>query len=170
MSMQIRDLTPADWPRVEAIYRAGIATGDATFESEPPTWEAFDAGKVAVPRLVAEIDGDVVGWAAAAAVSDRCVYGGVVDHSVYVDPAARRRGVGLALLAAFVQRAEQAGLWTVQSNIFPENTGSLALHEAAGFRVVGRRERVGKMTFGPRAGQWRDLIQVEWRSTVAGVD
>lgn len=166
----IRPLVAADWPAVEAIYREGIEGGNATFESAPPTWKQFDAGKVAAPRLVAELDGVVVGWVAAAPVSDRCVYGGVVDHSVYVASSARGRGIARALLERFVAEAEQLDLWTVQSGIFPENAASLAVHAAAGFRVVGTRERVGKMGFGPHAGRWRDLVLVERRSAVAGAD
>lgn len=166
----IRPLVAADWPAVEAIYREGIEGGNATFESAPPTWEQFDADKVAAPRLVAELDGVVVGWVAAAPVSDRCVYGGVVDHSVYVASSARGRGIARALLERFVAEAEQLDLWTVQSGIFPENAASLTVHAAAGFRVVGTRERVGRMGFGPYAGQWRDLVLVERRSSVAGSD
>lgn len=170
MSVDIRPLDAADWPAVEAIFREGIATGDATFETTPPTWEQFDAEKIAEPRLVAELDGAVVGWIAAAPVSDRCVYGGVVDHSVYVAEAARGRGIARRLLAEFARRAEELDLWTIQSSIFPENAASLAVHAAAGFRVVGVRERVAKMGYGPHAGEWRDLVLVERRSAVAGSD
>jgi len=152
------------WPEVERIYRAGIETGHATFESEPPTWEHFDAGKLPDQRLVAIEDGRVVGWAAASAVSDRCVYAGVVEHSVYVDPAASGRGLGRLLLDALVASTEAAGIWTIQSGIFPENAASLAVHRAAGFRVVGTRERVGRISYGPMAGQWRDVIFIERRS------
>ncbi|WP_034609962.1 GNAT family N-acetyltransferase [Cellulomonas sp. URHD0024] len=160
----ITALTADHWPDVERIYAAGIATGHATFEAEPPTWEAFDAGKLPDHRLVAlDEHRRVVGWAAAAAVSDRCAYSGVVEHSVYVDPSAQGRGVGRALLQALAANAESRGFWTVQSGIFPENRSSLAVHAAAGFRVVGTRERLGRMTYGPLAGQWRDVILVEKR-------
>lgn len=166
----IRPLTEADWPAVEAIYAAGIATGHATFESEPPTWAAFDATRLPEHRLVAvDADDRVLGWAAAVGVSDRCVYAGVVEHSVYVDPAARGRGVGRRLLDALAASTEEAGVWTIQSGIFPENAASLAVHAAAGFRTVGTRERVGKMTYGPLEGRWRDVVLVERRSTRAGV-
>ena len=148
-----------DWPEVERIYAAGIATGDATFEADPPTWEAFDAGKLADHRLVAELDGGVVGWVAASGVSERCVYAGVVEHSVYVDPDHAGRGIGTALLLALIASTEAAGIWTIQTGIFPENTASLALHERCGFRVVGRRERLGR-----HVGRWRDVVFLERRS------
>ncbi|GAA1154505.1 N-acetyltransferase family protein [Nocardioides aquiterrae] len=167
--MTVVPLTREHWPEVERIYAAGIATGHATFESEPPTWEQFDAAKLPGLRLVAVEDGHVAGWAAASAVSDRCVYAGVVEHSVYVDPAAGGRGVGRALLDALVAATEAAGIWTIQSGVFPENAASLALHTAAGFREVGVRERVGRMTYGPLAGRWRDVVLVERRSRRVGV-
>jgi phosphinothricin acetyltransferase len=169
MSLAVVPMSADDWPAVERIYADGIATGHATFEDAPPTWEAFDAGRLTEHRLVA-VDGDrhVVGWAAAIAVSDRCAYAGVVEHSVYVDPAAAGRGVGLALLEALSRSTESADIWTIQSGIFPENAASLRLHERAGFRVVGTRCKVGRMTYGPLAGEWRDVILVERRSRVAG--
>jgi L-amino acid N-acyltransferase YncA len=162
--MSIVSMTPEHWPAVERIYAAGIATGHATFESAPPSWEAFDAGKLPDHRLVAlDENGRVVGWAAASAVSDRCAYAGVIEHSVYVDPAAQGRGTGRALLEALLENARSGGVWTVQSGIFPENAGSLAVHAAVGFRVVGTRERLGRMTYGPLADQWRDVVLVEKR-------
>jgi L-amino acid N-acyltransferase YncA len=165
----IRPMTAEHWSAVERIYAAGIATGHATFEEAPPTWEAFDADKLPEQRLVAVEESDrVVGWVAAAAVSDRCVYAGVVEHSVYVDPAATGRGVGLALLEALADSTERAGIWTIQSGIFPENHGSMRLHERAGFRTVGIRSRVGRMTYGPLDGQWRDVVLVERRSRDVG--
>lgn len=161
----------ADWPAVEQIYREGIEAGSATFETEAPTWEAFDAGKVTDARLVAEDDdGSVIGWAAASPVSSRPVYRGVIEHSVYVAPSAQGRGVGRALLRALLETAEKAGYWTVQSGIFPENTASIRLHESEGFRTVGRREAIALMTNGPFAGLWRDTVLVEWRSAVNGRD
>ena len=166
--MGVVTLTAAHWPDVERIYAAGIATGHATFESEPPTWEAFDRGKLPGQRLVAAEEGRVVGWAAASAVSERCVYAGVVEHSVYVDPAASGRGVGRLLLEALVASTEAAGIWTIQSGIFPENAASLALHRSVGFREVGVRERLGQMTHGPMAGVWRDVVMIERRSARVG--
>ncbi|WP_133541885.1 GNAT family N-acetyltransferase [Microbacterium sp. BK668] len=168
--MRIRDLTPEDWPAVEEIYRHGIEDGDATFESQTPTWETFDAGRIGSPRLVAERDGSIVGWAAASPISPRPVYRGVIEHSVYIRRDARGSGVGRALLDAFVQAADEAGFWMIQASVFPENSASLRLHESAGFRVVGRRERIARSRVGPHAGEWRDTILIERRSTRNGLD
>ena len=167
--MTVVPLTVEHWPEVERIHAAGIATGHATFETTPPSWEQFDAAKLPGQRLVAVEDGRVVGWAAASGVSDRCVYAGVVEHSVYVAPAAGGRGVGRLLLDALVASTEAAGIWTIQSGVFPENVASLALHRAAGFREVGLRERVGLMTYGPLAGRWRDVVFLERRSDRVGL-
>lgn len=158
----------AHYPEVSRIYADGIAGGDATFETEPPTWESFDARRLPDHRWVAIERSRVLGWTAVTPVSDRCVYAGVVEHAVYVDPAARGRGVGRALLAAVIASTEAAGIWTIQSGIFPENVASLALHRAAGFRVIGTRERLGQMTAGPLAGTWRDVLLLERRSSVVG--
>ncbi|MFI5828410.1 GNAT family N-acetyltransferase [Streptomyces sp. NPDC051578] len=146
--------------QVLAIYQLGIEEGNATFETTAPTWQAFDAAKLSAHRLVALDGGDqVLGWAAVVPVSDRCAYAGVVEHSVYVHPDARGRGVGLNLLTALLDSTDSAGIWTVQSGIFPENTASLALHQRAGFRVIGTRERIGR-----HHSTWRDVILVERRS------
>ncbi|MEJ3655463.1 GNAT family N-acetyltransferase [Actinomycetes bacterium KLBMP 9759] len=165
----IRPMNAADADQVLAIYRAGLDTGDASFETDVPAWEVFDAARLAEHRLVA-VDtgsGQVLGWIAASAVSSRCVYRGVVEHSVYVHPDAARRGIGAALLRAFVDSTETAGIWTIQTGIFPENAGSLALHRAAGFTTVGVRRRIGCHRFaGGR--RWRDVVFLERRSTVAG--
>ena len=153
-------LTAAHWPAVQRIYAEGIAGGHATFETEPPSWEAFDASRLADHRIVAvDADGAVLGWAAVSAVSSRCVYRGVVEHSLYVSARARGRGVGRALLQRLVDSTEAAGIWTIQSGIFPENAASLALHEKLGFRVVGVQERLGQ-----HHGRWRDVVLVERRS------
>ena len=160
----IERLDETHWPAVEAIYREGIATGHATFEALPPSWEQFDLGKLPDQRLVAVENGTAVGWAAASATSSREVYRGVAEHSVYVAAAARGRGIGRDLLAALIESTEAAGIWTLQSGIFPENLGSLALHDALGFRVVGRRERLARMAYGPMAGLWRDVLLVERRA------
>ena len=163
--MRLREMTAADWPAVERIYAQGIEDGEATFEVAAPAWEAFDAGRLPGLRLVAvDADDRVVGWVAASAVSSRPAYRGVVEHSVYVDRAARGRGIGRQLLAAFISAAEAAGVWTIQSSIFPDNAASLKLHEAAGFRVVGRRERIARAEVGPHAGEWRDTILIERRA------
>jgi phosphinothricin acetyltransferase len=151
--------------QVLAIYQLGIDEGDATFETTAPTWQAFDTSHLARHRFVA-LDATapgrpavVVGWVAAVPVSERCVYAGVVEHSVYVHPAARGRGVGSALLQSLIASTEAAGIWTVQSGVFPENTASLALHERHGFRRVGIRERLGR-----HHGRWRDVVLLERRS------
>ena len=160
--MRIDPLGAGDWPAVQAIYEAGIAAGDATFETTAPDWPAWDAAHLADHRLVArDDDGRVVAWAALAPVSDRCAYAGVAENSIYVDPEAQGRGVGRALLTALVTSAEQGGIWTVQTGIFPENQPSVRLHEACGFRVVGVRERLGRMD-----GRWRDVLLLERRSPV----
>ncbi|WP_087509123.1 GNAT family N-acetyltransferase [Cellulomonas iranensis] len=150
-------------PGVLDAYAAGIATGVATFQAQPPTWQEFDTGHLADHRYVALDGDDVLGWVAVSPVSGRCVYAGVVEHSVYVAPAARGRGVGRLLLGRLLDSARDGGLWTVQAGVFPQNAASLALHAAAGFRVVGTRERLGLMTHGPHAGRWLDVVLLEKR-------
>ena len=146
--------------QILAVYQLGIDEGDATFETSAPNWETFDRTHLPAHRLVAlDPAGHVLGWVATAAVSGRCVYAGVVEHSVYVHPAARGRGDGAALLDALVASTEAAGIWTIQAGVFPENGASLALHERAGFRRVGRRERLGR-----HHGRWRDVLLLERRS------
>jgi phosphinothricin acetyltransferase len=159
----VRTMTPADWTAVREIYAAGIATGNATFEQIVPTWEDWDASHLTDHRLVAVASERVVGWAAMSPVSDRCVYAGVAENSVYVDPDAQGHGVGRMLLEALITSADQAGIWTVQTGIFPENIASVTLHERCGFRVVGRRERIGQLD-----GVWRDTLFLERRSTAVG--
>jgi len=162
-TVSIRPMRAADAEAVLAIYQAGMDGGNASFELTAPSWTAFDAGKLPGHRFVAvEQHGTVLGWVAISAVSSRAVYAGVVEHSVYVDPAARGRGVGRALLDALITSTEAAGIWTIQSGIFPENTASLVLHRAAGFRVVGIRERVGRHL--SRGNRWRDVVFIERRS------
>lgn len=162
-SMTIRPMVAGDAPAVLAIYQAGLDGGNASFEEHAPDWAAFDAGKLADHRFVAVDDeGTVLGWVAISPVSGRCVYAGVVENSVYVDPAAQGRGVGRALLQALIASTEAAGIWTIQSGIFPENAASLALHEACGFRVVGIRERFGRHV--TQGNRWRDVILIERRS------
>jgi len=155
---ELREMTEADWPQVAAIWAEGIATGQATFETEPPSWTVFDATRRAEGRFVAEHDGVVVGWAALAPVSSRPCYAGVAENSVYVASSARGLGVGTELLRALVAAAATAGIWTIQCNVFPENAASRALHERAGFRVVGRRERIARL-----GGVWRDTLFLELR-------
>ncbi len=157
---EIRELLAADWDDVVRIYSAGLAAGNASFETTVPDWPAWDAAHLTAARLVATSVGAVVGWAALSPVSDRCVYGGVAEVSVYVDPAAHGQGIGRALLAALVERSEAAGLWTLQSGVIVENTASLALHARCGFRTVGVRERLGR----DASGRWRDVVLLERRS------
>jgi len=158
--VRIAAMLPEHRAQVLAIYQLGIDEGQATFETAAPAWEKFDAGRLPEHRHVAlDPGGRVLGWTAAGAVSDRCVYAGVVEHSVYVHPDARGRGVGSALLDALIASTEAAGIWTIQSGIFPENAASLALHARAGFREVGRRERIGL-----HHGVWRDVVLIERRS------
>ncbi len=153
-------MTRNDWPHVEAIYREGIATGNATFETEPPSWDEFDRGRLPGHRFVAVEDGEAIGWIAATPTSARECYAGVVEHSVYVARAARGRGIGRALLEALIASTEAAGIWTIQTSVFPENQPTLRLHERAGFRIVGRRERIAQL-----GGVWRDTLLLERRAT-----
>ncbi len=158
-------MLPGDWPEVRAIYLEGIATGNATFETEAPSWDAWDAAHLRPARLTArDAGGRLLGWAALTPVSGRCVYAGVGDLSVYVAASARGRGVGRALLMALIEASERSGIWTLQAGVFPENKASLELHRRCGFREVGRRERIGRMN-----GVWRDVILMERRSTTVGV-
>ncbi|MGV9212913.1 GNAT family N-acetyltransferase [Micromonospora sp. RB23] len=155
----LRPMSPGDADRVLAIYQLGLDGGDASFEVTAPTWAEFDASRLAAHRFVAVADGLVLGWVAATPTSRRPVYAGVVEHSVYVDPAAQGRGVGRLLLDALITSTEDAGIWTIQSGIFPENTASLALHRRAGFRAIGVRERIGR-----HHDRWRDVVLLERRS------
>jgi len=159
MTAAVQAMTPDDWPRVREIYLEGIATGNATFETAAPEWEAWDAGHLPHCRFTARVNGAIEGWAALSPVSNRCVYGGVAEVSVYVSAHSRGAGVGRALLLALVEASEAAGIWTLQAGIFPENAASLALFTRCGFRAVGRRERIGK-----HQGQWRDTLLLERRS------
>jgi L-amino acid N-acyltransferase YncA len=161
----IRPMEPRDGAQVLAIYQAGLDTGQASFETAAPAWEEFDAARLRDHRYVAAdaATGQLLGWTAAIAVSDRCVYAGVIEHSVYVHPGHHGRGIGAMLLAALIASADEAGVWTIQSGIFPENAASLRLHERAGFRAVGIRERIGR-----HHGLWRDVMLVERRSSTAG--
>jgi L-amino acid N-acyltransferase YncA/DNA-binding transcriptional ArsR family regulator len=165
IGLAVRPMCPEDADQVLAVYQAGLDAGDASFETEAPSWADFDAAKLPGHRHVATADdtGELLGWAAAGPVTSRSAYAGVVEHSVYVAPGARGKGVGGALLRALITSTEAAGIWTLQSGIFPENTASLHLHEREGFRVVGIRERIGHLN-----GRWRDVVLVERRSAVAG--
>jgi len=164
VTFDIGPLQAADWPGVRAIYLEGIATRSATFETEAPSREQWDAAHLAFARLVAREDGEVLGWAALSAVSARAVYAGVAEASVYVAARARRQGTGTALLRALIIESERHGIWTLQAGIFPENVSSLALVRRCGFREVGRRERLGKLD-----GLWRDVLLLERRSPLVGI-
>ena len=154
----VRDLRPQDWPQVAAIFEDGILSGNATFEIVVPSWEAWDAAHTE-HRLVAELDGEIAGWAALSPVSERRCYRGVAENSVYVAAWARGRGIGRALLEELIDRSESAGIWTLQAWIFPENRASVRLHLVCGFRIVGIRERLGRLN-----GIWRDVLLLERRS------
>jgi L-amino acid N-acyltransferase YncA len=157
-AVAIRPFRDDDWPAVHDIYAQGIATGNATFETEVPAFERWSATHPPEHRFVAVGDAAVVGWVAASPVSDRCAYAGVVEHSVYVDPRAQGRGIGRSLLEALIAHADGAGIWTIQSGIFPENNASVELHRRCGFRIVGTRERLGQLN-----GVWRDVLLMERR-------
>jgi L-amino acid N-acyltransferase YncA len=158
-SVELAAMCAEDWPAVSRVYAEGIATGYATFETEVPSFVCWDAAHLVEHRLVARLDDCIIGWAALAPVSDRCVYRGVAENSVYITERARGRGVGYRLLSALVAAAEDDGIWTLQTGVFPENTASLALHQHCGYRIVGRRERLGQLH-----GVWRDVLFLERRS------
>ncbi|MDF1595909.1 MAG: GNAT family N-acetyltransferase [Acidimicrobiia bacterium] len=162
--MMIEPMQSSDWPEVAHIYTEGIATGNATFEVEAPSWADWDAGHLQEGRIVARSPGRIDGWAALSPVSDRCAYGGVAEVSVYVAVEAQTRGIGRALLERLITESERAGIWMLQAGIFPENRASIALHQTCGFRIVGTRERLGQMN-----GRWRDVTLLERRSAVVGV-
>jgi L-amino acid N-acyltransferase YncA len=162
--MIIKPMQPADWPEVQKIYIEGLQTGFATFETQTPEWEHWNNSHLVVGRLVACLEGLVVGWAALSPVSSRMCYAGVAEVSIYVSPRARGQRVGWALMQALIKSAEEGGFWMLQSSIFVENAASLALHEKAGFRMVGRRERIAQ-----REGTWHDTFLLERRSAKNGV-
>jgi len=163
--VRFRPMEASDWHWVKEIYEDGIATGDATFETEAPPWEDWDAKHVASCRIVAESAGRIVGWAGLWPASDRCVYGGVAEVSVYVAGEAQGAGLGSRLLGKLVSESEREGFWTLQAGIFPENRSSVRIHQKCGFRVIGHREKLGKM-----GGVWRDVLLMERRSRTVGRD
>ncbi|MDW3211791.1 MAG: N-acetyltransferase family protein [Reichenbachiella sp.] len=158
--MIIAPMLPNDWPEVEKIYQDGIDTLQATFETQTPNWEAWDAGHLASTRLVAKsTTGSILGWAALSPVSKRQVYRGVAEVSIYIDVNQMGKGIGKKLLAELIQLAEASGIWMLQAVTFPENTASVRLHEKLGFRLVGRREKIAQ-----QHGVWRDTVLLERRS------
>lgn len=165
MSKVVIELMAADdWLAVRAVYLEGIATGDATFETEAPSWETWDSAHLSFARLVTRDGEDVIGWAALSPVSQRNAYSGVAEVSVYVAAHSRAKGIGKALLERLIQESERNGIWTLQAAVFPENAATLALHKGLGFREVGRRDRISKLN-----GNWRDTILLERRSEIVGV-
>lgn len=164
MQFVVEQMREEDWPVVQMIYRQGIASGHATFETEPPDWEEWDKSHLSHCRLAARSGGRLIGWAALSPISTRCVHSGVAAVSLYVKASQRGKGIGKALLSALIEESERKGIWTLDAGIFPENAASIALHKAFGFREVGYKERVGQMN-----GVWRDVILMERRSKVAGV-
>ncbi|TMU87202.1 N-acetyltransferase family protein [Bacillus sp. BHET2] len=160
----IDEIKPADWNQVAEIYREGIATGNATFQKDVPSWEVWDANHIQAGRIVMRSEDSILGWAAMSPVSSRCVYTGVAEVSVYVSSRHTGRGIGSLLLDALIEASERHGYWTLQSGIFPENRVSIKLHEKHGFRTIGHREKIGKMD-----GVWRDTVLLERRSKRVGV-
>jgi len=163
--MKIIRLDEKHWKWVKAIYEEGISTGNATFETSAPSWESWTSAHLENCRLVAVEGEQVLGWAALSKVSDRCVYAGVAEVSVYVSNSARGKGVGTELLNALIDESEKSNLWTLTAGIFPENESSIHVHQKAGFRLIGRREKIGKMN-----GLWRDTLQFERRSRKVGIN
>lgn len=155
----------ADWSSVANIYKQGIDTGMATFETKVPTFEMWDKAHLSYCRFVAESTTEIIGWVALSPVSNRCVYGGIAEISVYISENSRGKGLGKLLIEHVISASEQEGIWTLQSGIFPTNYGSIKIHEAAGFRMIGKRERVGKLH-----GQWVDNVLFERRSSIVGID
>jgi len=164
LDFNIGDMRSDDWPAIRIIYSEGIATGNATFETETPEWAKWDQVHLQDCRLVAHDRQRILGWAALSPVSSRRVYSGVAEVSVYVAAEARGRGVGTALLQSLVEQSERCGLWTLQAGIFPENIASLALHKSRGFREVGVRQKIAQL-----AGVWRDVLLLERRSLSVGI-
>ncbi len=160
----IKPMGREHWPEVLRIYLEGIATGNATFEVEAPSWEKWDGSHLPNCRLIAQEESKILGWAALSPVSSRRVYAGVVEVSAYVAEAARGKGIGKSLLSALIESSEDCGVWTLQAGIFPENAASITLHKSLGFREVGRRERIGKM-----GEAWRDVVLLERRSAKVGI-
>jgi L-amino acid N-acyltransferase YncA len=164
MDFTVDKMQSEDWEAVQSIYQEGIATGNATFETDAPEWQEWDRNHLGDCRFVARREGQVVGWGALSPVSSRCVYAGVAEVSIYVTASSRGEGIGKTLLRRLIEASERQGIWTLQAGVFPENEASIALHKAYGFREVGYREKIGQMN-----GHWRDVILLERRSEVVGI-
>ena len=164
MNLKLEKMKSADWNAVRAIYEEGIATGHATFETEVPEWREWDKSHLRDCRLVAKAKEQVVGWTALSPVSERCVYAGVAEVSIYITSSARGQGIGKTLLKALIDKSEKVGIWTLQAGVFPENTASIALHKACGFREIGYRSRIGQT-----GDVWRDVVLLERRSEICGL-
>lgn len=164
-AVTIRNMHSKDWDAVKSIYESGIATGLATFESTAPDWDTWNEGHLPFARLVATIHEEVVGWAALSPVSNRCVYDGVAELSVYVAENHRGKGIAKSLLLEVFDESERNGIWTLQAGIFTENTASVKLHESVGLRIIGYREKIGKLK-----GKWKDNFILERRSKTVGLD
>ena len=164
MNLVLEKMKSADWNAVRAIYEEGIATGHATFETEVPEWREWDRSHLRDCRLVAKAEEQVVGWTALSPVSERCVYAGVAEVSIYITASARGQGIGKTLLKALIDKSEKIGIWTLQAGVFPENTASIALHKACGFREIGYRSNIGQT-----GAVWRDVVLLERRSEVVGI-
>ena len=165
VKLLFRDLMEEDWKQVSKIYQEGLDTRNATFESNIPSWEEWNSGHIKECRIIAEIKNKVVGWAALSPVSSRCVYGGVAEVSVYVSSKYSGQSIGTKLLERLVSESEKNGIWTLQAGIFPENKGSIKIHERIGFRKIGYREKIGKMN-----GVWRNTVLLEKRSECVGIE
>ena len=170
MDYIIEKMIRGDWDQVQSIFLEGISTGHATFEDNSNGWDRWDPSHLRKCRLVAKSRGSILGWAALSRISDRLVYSGIAEVSIYVSRDCQRQGVGSALLKAMIKDSEDKGIWTLQAGIFPENTSSLDLHRQHGFKEVGRREKIGKMPYGQFAGKWRDVVLMERRSKAVGLD
>jgi phosphinothricin acetyltransferase len=169
MELSLHPLTKKHWGAVSDIYLKGIRTGNATFESDVPSWDSWAHNHMEEARIIAILDKEIVGWAALSAVSSRCIYAGVAEVSVYVHPDFSGKGYGAFLLNSLIQESEKAGVWMLNASVFPENVASIALHKKCGFREIGYKEGVGKMSFGPYEGKWRNNVLLERRSEIVGV-
>ncbi|WP_249871468.1 GNAT family N-acetyltransferase [Oceanobacillus saliphilus] len=165
MEYKIDKMIDSDWEQVQAIYIQGIQTKNATFEEAAPSWESWNKGHIEVCRFVVREGEKIHGWAALSPTSDRRAFAGIAELSIYLRLESAGKGIGILLIQKMIEASEAAGFWTLQSGIFPENVSSMKLHEKAGFRIIGIRERMGKLN-----GVWRDVAMMERRSKIVGMD